>query len=107
MAGDMFGSTTDEQISSPLPTGTPQYSTPSITWQQILSAITQLSGGNNSNMSFGTFTQQPGSDVNKGIPLYSMPSVYQPAEDQQKQTSEGDVATYAKIFSNIFGGGAK
>lgn len=76
-----------------------------MTWQQMLSAIAGLSGGRPTQVSTG-LTQGLGSNANAAIPLYTPPLQALPtADEQQKQTSEADVAQYAKILATIFGGG--
>lgn len=76
---------------------------PPVTWQQMLAAIAGLSGGSHSNNIAG-LVQGLGSNVNRGIPLYTPPLQALPiADEQQKQTTEGDVSSYAKIITALFG----
>lgn len=113
---DSWGSNTgSEMLSSPVPINSGsswQTSTPTTSpipgsgnWMDILKLLAS-SGGRGvgvPNAPFGSISPQL--TPQQGVPLYYMPQSAPVMDEQQKQSSVGEVDQYAKILATIFGFG--
>lgn len=109
---DSWGSTSGGEIlSSPVPenagnswqTSVPTTAPIGGDWMNILKFLAS-SGGKGvgaPNVPFGNIGSQL--VPQQGVPMYYMPQAAQPIQDeQQKQTSAGDVGQYASMLAKLF-----
>lgn len=103
---DLFGANSGgEMLASPTPVNDIATSIPSQpqanNWLNLFKMLANSGGRGNGSVPFGPlgssqYSPQP------GVPLYSLPPIQPTEDDQQKQTSVGQAAEYAKIIAQLF-----
>lgn len=70
-----------------------------VTWEQMLAAFANSSG--NKQQSPLNLMPQTNPVQNQGIPLYTPPAQFQPIDEQQKQSSVGEISQYAALIAAL------